>query len=145
MRALLMPSRARSHFREASAKEGRRPRDGTCRRTRPGSGHYPPARAQADGLAQSRSDERVVGEHQTFSQRRFGRNWKPVHVGGGDTQPLRQRLWVCPGERELATLRLRVVMYLVGGCTGRGRSHIISASSSTATIPMIKSANAAKS
>src|SRR5215471_13220747 len=36
MRALLMPSRARSHFRDASAKEGRRPRDGTCRRTRPG-------------------------------------------------------------------------------------------------------------
>jgi hypothetical protein len=38
-----------------------------------------------------------------------------------------------------------IVMYLVGVCTGRGRSHIISASSSTAAIPMIKSANAAKS
>ena len=60
-------------------------------------------------------------------------------------QPRRQRLWVYLGERELATLRLRVVMYLVGVCSGRGRSHIISASSSTAAIPMIKSANAAKS
>src|SRR5262249_49278395 len=32
---------------------------------------------------------------------------------------------------------------LVGGCTGRGRRLIISASNSTAAIPMIKSANAA--
>src|SRR6516165_11276934 len=36
MRAFLMPSRARSHFRDASAKGRRRQRDGTCRRTRPG-------------------------------------------------------------------------------------------------------------
>src|SRR6516225_5703550 len=34
------------------------------------SGHHPPARAQANGLPQPRSDEGVVGEHQTFSQRR---------------------------------------------------------------------------
>jgi hypothetical protein len=34
------------------------------------SGHHPPARAQADGLPQSRADEGVVGKHQTFSQRR---------------------------------------------------------------------------
>ena len=61
------------------------------------------------------------------------------------TQRRRQRLWVRLGERQLATLRLRVVMYLVGGCTGGGTSHIISASSSTAAIEMIKSANAAKS
>ncbi len=34
------------------------------------SGHHPPARAQADGLSQSRPLQAVVGEHQTFSQRR---------------------------------------------------------------------------
>src|SRR6516225_1834779 len=36
MRALLMPSRARSHVSDASAKDRRRQSDGTCRRTRPG-------------------------------------------------------------------------------------------------------------
>src|SRR5262245_29495418 len=36
MRALLMPSRARSHVSDASAKDRRRQSHGTCRRTRPG-------------------------------------------------------------------------------------------------------------
>src|SRR5262244_2116427 len=34
------------------------------------TGHHPPARAQANGLPQSRPHQAVVGEHQTFPQRR---------------------------------------------------------------------------